>query len=180
MIKKSIAGGICIGLAALANMLAPHPAIGAFLFCFGLFAILANDFKLCTGMFGNCKSWKDWFESLEVFYGNWLGASLIGMFAILCRWDLPKITVYDSNLWLILYKSILCGMMIHIGVKSYKNNHPFVMFLSVMLFVLCGMEHCVANAFLNLFNNTSNSLIPYLINITGNIAGAKIINWLMS
>ena len=45
MNRKGFAGGICIGLAALANMLAPHPVIGAILFCFGLFAILANDFK---------------------------------------------------------------------------------------------------------------------------------------
>mgnify|MGYP007111772185 CR=1 FL=1 len=39
MNRKGFAGGICIGLAALANMLAPHPVIGAILFCFGLFAI---------------------------------------------------------------------------------------------------------------------------------------------
>jgi formate/nitrite transporter FocA (FNT family) len=49
-----------------------------------------------------------------------------------------------------------------------------------MLFVLCGMEHCVANTFLINFNNAPGFLVPYLINIAGNIAGAKIINWLMS
>ena len=107
MNRKGFAGGICIGLAALANMLAPHPAIGAILFCFGLFAILANDFKLCTGMFGNCKSFKDWLNAFGVFIGNYWGASLIGVFALLCGWELPKVVIYDANLWTVLYKSIL-------------------------------------------------------------------------
>lgn len=177
MNKKSFAGGLCIGLAALANMLAPHPVIGAFLFCFGLFAILANDFKLCTGMFGNCKTIKDWIDALIVFLGNYWGATVIGILVLLCGWNLPDIVIYDSNLWLVFLKSVLCGMMIHIGVKSYKNNHPFVMLLSVMLFVLCGMEHCVANTFLMLFG--SFSFVAYIINILGNIIGAKVINWLM-
>ena len=180
MSRKSIAGGICIGLAALANMLAPHPVIGAILFCFGLFAILANDFKLCTGMFGNCKSFKDWLNALGVFVSNYWGASLIGIFALLCGWELPKIVIYDANLWTVLYKSILCGAMIHIGVKSYKNGYPLVMFLSVALFVLCGMEHCVANTFLLLFSSTPDFLPAYGINIIGNAVGAKIMDYFLS
>ena len=47
--------------------------------------------------------------------------------------------------------AILCNVMIYTAVYSYKNRRSavrmFGLYFSTMIFVLCGFEHCVANAF---------------------------------
>ena len=168
-----------IGIAALANLLAPSPIIGAFLFCFGLFAVVVNNGKLCTGMFGNCNKIEQWFEALYVCLINIIVAMFFGLLVKVCGVKIPEVIIYDNNLLTVAIKSILCGIMIHIGVKSYKKGSYITMLIAVMLFVLSGFEHCVANAFL-IGSNTNLEfylIIPFLINIAGNIIGAKFIEY---
>lgn len=71
--------------------------------------------------------------------------------------------------------------MIHIGVKSYRNNSIIPLLLCVVLFVICGLEHCIANSFYMFYSmNFSMLSIAYLlINILGNTIGALAIENVM-
>ena len=42
--------------------------------------------------------------------------------------------------------AILCGMIIQLAV-DIKKAGPLVITMCIMLFILCGFEHCVANIF---------------------------------
>ena len=54
------------------------------------------------------------------------------------------------------------------------------LFISYMIFVLCGFEHCVANAFYLTYGSVLNSISPiklsmfFIANILGNITGGRI------
>ena len=45
-----------------------------------------------------------------------------------------------------LIMAILCGMIIQLAV-DIKKEGPIATIMCIMLFILCGFEHCVANIF---------------------------------
>lgn len=181
MNKKAIFAGICIGIAALANLLAPTPIVGAFLFCFGLITVLENKGELCTGMFGNCNTLGEWINVLAVWAENMFGALLI---TLLAAFFMPELTlvVYDASIVSVFIKSVLCGALIHLGVNGYKKGNKLLLILCVMIFVLCGFEHCIANIPLIVLGGeqTGTLLICFYVNIIGNAIGAKAINYFLN
>ena len=61
----------------------------------------------------------------------------------------PLIVGRDTKLW---YQHILggigCGFCIQIAVNNWKaKGEPWGVILPVAVFILCGFEHCVADAF---------------------------------
>ena len=52
----------------------------------------------------------------------------------------------------LFFLGVLCNILIYIGVEGYRSNpHELGKYLSlffgVMIFILCGAEHCVADMF---------------------------------
>lgn len=66
-------------------------------------------------------------------------------------------------------------MLMHIAVAGYKKSkNPLIVVLPVMVFILIGAEHCVADMFYWFYADTIN--IPALLVITlGNTIGANFI-----
>lgn len=167
----SIMAGLYIALGAQGFMVTyDNVFIRASVFPVGLMLVVLVGGELFTG---NClmtfalvqkkiKSW-DYFKSLtQVFFGNFIGALLIvillyfgGLYKnpVLAE-TIVKIAKAKTSLSFTeaLFKGILCNILVSLGVwfaTTSKDTTGRLLgcWFPVMLFVLCGYEHCVANMF---------------------------------
>ncbi len=161
ILLRAIATGFAIGIGGVVYLSCDNKYIGAFLFGTGLFVILSFGFNLFTGKVGYAVENKpSYLIDLAVI---WLG-NLIGTVAtaglILCTrisgigekaQKICNVKLGDdlvSNFILAFF----CGMLMFIAADGYKtiNNSAgkmLAIFLPVVVFILSGFEHCVANMF---------------------------------
>ena len=193
--------GIFISLGASASLAAPDKIIGAFLFTLGLTAILVFKVDLFTGKCGYLvtqENKKEYLKYLAVVWsGNLLGcaciAAVVGQ-TLLANTFLSN--YQDKLLTLIEHKgigtvitSILCGMLMYIAVDGYKRCEKdrqlagcVCYILSVMVFILCGFEHCIADMFYFILARSFHWItLVFLICVTlGNLIGGNIIHLLVT
>jgi formate/nitrite transporter FocA (FNT family) len=145
---NSVLAGIFISIGGMAFLSVDNKIIGAFLFSIGLLATLAFKADLFTGWVCRPEKYKP--EMALVFAGNAIGAVITGLIsqpqyeraAQLCAAKLDK--TYPA--WII--GSIVCGICIAIAVRSGDRvRSELIIVLSVMVFILTGGEHVVADMF---------------------------------
>ena len=88
----------------------------------------------------------------------------------------------NDNLLSIFILSILCGILMYIAVNNYKKINNEIgkyscIFMCVMVFILCGFEHSVANMYYISVASLLNlkSLLYILIMVLGNSTGSILI-----
>lgn len=134
--------------------------LASFLFSLGLVTIISFKLYLFTGKVGYVFDNKPRFllDLLVCWIGNLLGAIVSGEILKCTRIDLENVVTnivnakLEDNLGSIFILSIFCGMMIYIAVEIQKKDIPGVfklvaIILPVMVFIISGFEHCVANMF---------------------------------
>ena len=179
---KSILAGIAISIGGIAYLSCEDKFVGASLFSIGLFMVCTFDLSLYTGKVCYSRSVK---EIALTWLGNLIGTAGTGTAIGMTR--LSELSVkaakisqlkISDNLFSIFVLSMLCNMMIYVGVESYKNNQHFIgkymgMYLSIVVFIMAGFEHCVANMFyFTLADAWSLKTITYLLVMTiGNAVG---------
>lgn len=191
MIKNlilSIYSGLCIGLGGTAYLSCDNKILGSFLFGLGLFTILNFGFNLFTGKVGYFVNNKPsyWGFLGIVWLGNFIGTFLFARMIAATRYGttlqakanaLCLIKDGDSIVSLLVL-GIFCGMLMFIAADGYKNlTNPLAqmlaIFLPVMVFILSGFEHCVANMFYfsvaGMWNG--DSALSMLIMTLGNSVG---------
>lgn len=175
---SAILAGIFISLGCIIYTTIGGP-LGAFLFSFGLVAVLSYKASLFTGMIGYAEiDSSDIIQILLTILGNLGGVALMVLLAGLAGLPLNQ---PDISLLYIFPRSIMCGMMMYIMVEGIKNSQSDVknlLLLGVPLFILSGMSHSVANMFYVLYFNYNNIIKEFLIifiSLVGNTIGAKII-----
>lgn len=165
MLKKTflpaILAGLAIGLGGAIFLSVENKVIGAFLFSLGLLTILTHGFNLFTGKVGYL------FENKPSYLGTlgiiWLGNFIgTGIFALLLRFtrvyqsllaraDVITAIKTDDTPISVFLLAIGCGMCMYIAVQSYKTTQSFqrviLVVLPVMVFIIAGFEHCIANMF---------------------------------
>ena len=159
---------------------------GAFIFGCGLLAICEEELNLVTGKFGMLYdgSW-NLRQILSIFVANLLGVLTI---FIIRRLDFMPELIYecaspiiesrDAELW---YQHIIggmgCGICIQMAVNNWKaKNKSLGVILPVMIFILCGFEHCIATSFYSLWGPLTFKVIIQIIEIfIGNLIGSFII-----
>lgn len=159
---SAVLAGICISIGGTVFLSLESKVIGAFLFTIGLFVICTNGLHLFTGKICYIfENGKDYLRTIPVI---WLG-NLVGTFCsavVLCMTrigsaitekaaSICQIKLNDS-VGSILVLSFFCNILIYIAVDGFKNNPHEVgkylaLFFGVVVFILCGFEHCVANMF---------------------------------
>ena len=158
----AVLAGIAIGLGGLVFLSVDNKVIGSFLFTIGLFTVCTMGFNLFTGKvcytFQNDTAYK---IGLPVIWlGNLAGTGLTAGCAWMTRvapavsekaMGLCQTKLGDSYASL-FFLGILCNIFIYIAVDGYKNNpHELGKYLAllfgVMVFILMGTEHCVADMF---------------------------------
>ena len=187
----AVLAGISIGLGGLAFLSVESKPLGAALFTVGLFTVCTFGLNLFTGkvcyVFENDR---DFALNLPLIWlGNLVGTGLTALCARATR-AAPALmekaaglcrTKLDDSLVSLLFLGVLCNIFIYIAVEGYKNNpHEagkyLSLFFGVMVFILCGTEHCVADMFYFWMAGAwSGSAVARILVITaGNAAGGVI------
>ena len=187
----AIMAGICIGIGGIVYLSLENKVVGAMLFTVGLFAVCTFGYNLYTGkvayLFDNDRRYIGtvgiiWLGNLV---GTWFTAWLMSMTrnAILAEKAMALCEIkLGDDLLSIFILGIFCNLLIVIGVDGYKNNPHEVgkyiaLFFGVMVFILCGFEHCVANMFyISMAGMWSMEAFVFIIvNTLGNAVGGWII-----
>ena len=158
---KAILAGIMIGIGAIIYLSCTDKIIGSFLFAIGLFVIISFEFNLYTGKIGymnNLYAWKhNWLYILLIWLGNFVGTFTVGslicftrLAPALCAAAQAICTIkLADNFISLLILAFFCGMLMYTAVEGSKIPNHFgqvlIIFLCVMVFILCGFEHCIAN-----------------------------------
>ncbi len=189
---RGIFAGIMIGIGGTIYLSLDNKIIGSFLFSIGLLMICMYNMNLYTGKIGyvvvNKKNYL--IELLFTLIGNFIGTYILSLGMLNSRFNAisNKAKVIcdmklNDNLISILILSCLCGILMYIAVNNYKKHHTSIgkymgIFMCVMVFILSGFEHSVANMFyFSLANMLSwNTLLYLFIMVIGNSIGAILIS----
>lgn len=176
LISKSILAGALISLAGMVYLNCPNKVVGAFLFSFGLYAVLELDAKLFTGVIGNVSSKKDILDSIIILAINCVTSVIIGIGYRFAFGENPAFQniVEQQSIWKVLAESIVCGGLIYIACTIYKKvKNPLIIIICVMAFILSGSLHSIACSFYIALGNVSwVSILYLLVIIVGNSVGA--------
>lgn len=188
----ALLAGLCISLGGLCFLSAEGRVSGALFFTIGLFTILLFGFHLFTGkvcyLFESPP--KSYLPFLGlVWLGNLCGCLLAGYGLRLTRLGslaekaeaLCAVKLSDSLLSVFIL-AVFCNIFIFIAVDGFKNakhdlGRYLAVFFGVSCFVLCGLEHCVANMFyFSMAGAWSWRALLYLLVMTlGNACGGVIL-----
>ncbi len=186
----AVLAGAAISIGGTVFLSLDDKVLGSLFFCVGLFMVCTLGLNLYTGKVcyapGKPVSYLG-FVGL-VWLGNLVGAEMVALLVKLTRVGpaltekaaaLCAVKTGDSLLSLFVL-GIFCNIMIYIGVESYLANKHEVgkylgMVLGVMVFILCGFEHCVADMFYFAMGGWSWDALLSLVVITlGNAVGGVI------
>ena len=187
---SSILAGICVALGGVIFLSVENKVLGAMFFTVGLFCVCTFKLNLYTGkvcyVFERDKAYA--LNIPVIWLGNLVGTTLIASMVRLTRISaiaeraagMCDIKLAD-NLLSIFILSVLCNIFIYIGVEGYNQNPHEIgkylaLFFGVMIFILSGFEHCVANMFyFGIAGMWSPKTFLYLLVMTvGNAAGGVI------
>ncbi|MBQ7784151.1 MAG: formate/nitrite transporter family protein [Oscillospiraceae bacterium] len=191
MFIRSVMTGIAIGIGGAVYLSCDNKYLGAFLFGTGLFVILTFGFNLYTGRVGYAVENKPAYigELALIWFGNLCGTLLSGNMFMLTRIreigdkaaELCSVKLNDTPLSIFIL-SFFCGILMFIAADGYKKIESntgklLAVFLPVVVFILSGYEHCIANMFYYTVAGVwSVKAVAYLLVMTvGNAVGGMII-----
>ncbi len=176
---RAILAGMLIGISAVVYLSVDNKIAGTFLFSFGLLTIVVQGFCLYTGMIGYVTKPNELLTMAVVIAGNFIGTYLVALFAKLSQFGIDSSELCQKKLALppeaVLVRSILCGILMFLAVDGFrKKDHAVYIVLPIMIFILSGFEHSVANMFyFSLAGAWNLKALGYmLIMIIGNGIGA--------
>ena len=185
---SSVLAGCCIGFSGVIYLLSENKVLGSMFFAIGLLTICSYSLHLYTGkicyVFQNDKRFA--LQIPIVWLGNLIGTGIIAIICMITRngvklfdaaQTLCDVKMSDSYISLFML-GLFCNIMIYIAVEGHSKI-PFEigkylsLFLGVMVFILCGFEHSVADMFYfwMCMNWSVDSVIRLIIITMGNAVG---------
>ena len=174
LILKSIGASFLISLGNYALLKLGSP-IGPIIFAFGLLGVCYLGQNLFTGKCGFFIEDKIKFSDLMIILVvNLVAGYLFGLLYSITDKELVKVATDKVNTWSFslpfLIKSFLCGTIMYIAVKMYREKTPLGILFGIPLFIFCGFQHCIANVItLGVARTFDVSLILAII---GNFVGS--------
>lgn len=179
--------GFAIGIGGTVYLSCDNKYVGSFLFGTGLFVILSFGFNLFTGKVGYAVENKISYlgDLVVIWLGNLVGTVVMGGMILCTRIsgigekaaDICAVKFSDTYLS-IFFLAFFCGMLMFIAADGFKKiENPagkmLAVFLPVMVFILSGYEHCIANMFYFTVAGvwSVNTVIYLLVMTLGNAAG---------
>lgn len=181
MFVKAIYAGFMIGIGGIIYLSVENRIIGSLLFSFGLSTIVTQGFYLYTGKIGFVKKWRELIDMVIIIIGNYIGSFIA---AYLAKAAHLKIDVsglvnkkLDNHIFNIFLLAVFCGVMMYLAIDNYNKSKNIVFVIApVMIFILSGFEHSVANIFyFHLAGAYSLKSFGYiLVMLLGNGIGARV------
>ncbi len=187
---SGILGGAYIGFGGVAFLSLESKVLGALFFTVGLFTICTFGLNLFTGkvcyVFQQDRSYA--LGLPLIWLGNVVGTGIVAKMILATRLSslsekaqtLCEVKLEDG-LGSLFVLGILCNIFIYIAVEGFKNNpHQLGKYLSlffgVMVFILCGYEHCVADMFYFFAARawSAHAVVCILVISAGNAVGGVI------
>ncbi|WOO38859.1 formate/nitrite transporter family protein [Anaerocolumna sp. AGMB13020] len=188
---RAVMAGIAISVGGMIYLRAENHVVGAFLFSLGLFTIYTFGLDLYTGkvcMILN-KPIKFLGTVLIVYLGNAVGT--VGTGYILRATKQSQYLEHASevvagkladSLFSTFIMAIMCGLLMCIAVLGFLNIKDGVgkylaLILPIMVFILSGYEHSIADMFYFSFANVWGGKALLYINVIalGNLVGGCIL-----
>ena len=188
-ISMSIFAGLLIGTGGLVYLRVGGVA-GAVLFAFGLLCVVMCGAQLFTGKSGFLP-YKDFPKLIAMIALNAVGCAIAAFIASYCSSDALVAnlqTIIDARLTASWHKvvvtSVGTGMIMTLAVYGARQKHYLPLLFGVPVFILCGLPHCVADAFYYaaaLFYDCFEweLLIAWGWAIVGNYIGCNLPRWFM-
>lgn len=179
LIKQSVLSGFLVGLGVVINTKSPNPFIGAMLFSLALLVIIECNLKLYTGKIGYIKN-TSIRDLMVMLIFNLLGI-MIPIFAQYTSLNeqlfTTSITKFSKDYLELFLDGFMCGTLMFIAVHCKKY---IITVFSIMMFILSGYEHCIANFPYLLINFNIENLLKYVCIVIGNSIGSISINMLLT
>ncbi len=185
---SGVLAGMSVSLGGTVFLSVENKLAGSVLFPVGLFTICVFGLHLFTGKV--CYVFErdlDYALDLPFIWlgnlaGTWLsaqaalltriGPALAERAAALCR------TKLEDSLGSVFVLAVFCNLLIYIAVEGF-NHAPhdlgryLALFFGVVVFILCGFEHCVANMYYFTVAGawSGRTLVCLLVTTLGNAVG---------
>lgn len=188
--------GLLLSICCAVNIAAGQSFAGAFLFSLGLFAIMELHLGLYTGKVGYLVVKRPKYagevtitlvsNAIGAFFGGWLlSLTRFGNYWAIKAKDIMTGKMGDSPISMFML-GVFCGILIFIAVEGDKkctqaDDHVGALFttlIPVMIFIICGFNHCIADMgyfALSRFVNFDKAPLYFAMAITGNAVGCMII-----
>ncbi|MDE6732762.1 MAG: formate/nitrite transporter family protein, partial [Oscillospiraceae bacterium] len=182
------------GIGGCVSLSCDNKYVGAALFSLGLFAIIQFGFGLFTGKIGYVPLRKPSYllECLFTLLGNAAGTFID---AILLRQTRISAAIIEKSATSVAVKTgdgllsafilaIFCGLLMFTAVENARLSNEagghvekvVGTMLCIMVFILCGFNHCIADMFYIFLTGTLPQVAAYLpIVILGNSVGGMIV-----
>lgn len=184
--------GLAISLGGTVFLSADNKLIGAIAFTVGLFTVCTRGLALYTGRICYIlENDREYALKLPIIWlGNLVGTFLTAQVLLASRIAptiqekaaaLCEVKLSDNPLSIFIL-AIFCNILIYLAVDGFKNNPHEIgkylaLFFGVVVFILCGFEHCVANMYyFSLAGAWSARTLRYVIVMTlGNSVGGLLL-----
>lgn len=178
---KAIYAGFMIGIGGAVYLSVENKVLGSLLFSFGLLTIVTQGFFLYTGKIGFIKKWIALLDMAVIVAGNFIGTMITAWICKGAGLNISSMELVEKKLsrscFHIFFLSVLCGVMMYLAIDNFNKSKNIVFIIApVMIFILSGFEHSVANMFyFHLAGAYSFKAWGYLlVMVIGNGVGAKI------
>lgn len=189
-----VLAGMMIGIGGCVSLSCDNRYVGALLFSLGLFAIIQFGFGLFTGKVGYIPLRKPRYLSECLFtllgnaFGTFLDAFLLGFtrifHAIREKAAASVEAKLNDTIPSMFVLAVFCGMLMFLAVDNARISRTegghiektVGTMLCIMVFILCGFNHCIADMFyLFLTNRIADAYVYLPAVIIGNSVGGMVI-----
>ncbi len=181
LVIKSVYAGFMIGIGGIVYLSVEDKIIGSLLFSFGLLTIVTQGFYLYTGKIGFVKQITELPDMLFIIAGNFIGTFIAAFMSKAAHLNISSTELasnkLDKSMSSVFLLSVFCGIMMFLAIDNFnKSKNILFVIAPVMIFILSGFEHSVANMFyFNLAGQYSIKSFGYiLVMLAGNGIGAKV------
>jgi len=181
MLVKAVYAGFMIGVGGIVYLSVENKIAGSLLFSFGLLTIVTQGFNLYTGKVGFVQKFTELKDMLIIIVGNYIGTLIAALASKAAHLNISSAGLVsaklEKNIACVFVLSMFCGVMMYLAIDNYNKSKNIIFVIApVMIFILSGFEHSIANMFyFNLAGEYSMKSFGYiLVMLAGNGAGAKI------
>ncbi len=181
VVRHSVVSGFLVGLGVIINTVSENRYVGAMLFSLALLVIIECGLQLYTGKIGFVRTVPA--KNLAVMLvGNLAGSAVPVLMVATQRPEVMEMMraaaekKFANTFLSLFFYAFLCGSLMLIAVYC---RQMLITVFCIMVFILSGYEHCIADFPYLLLDFSLINGLKYLVIIAGNSAGSIVLHSLI-